>query len=617
MVRSKSKSHVVYKPLLSPNTATIRGQEEYLSGEESDEERDTRSVAGTSSRFSLAGPNKDEDGLYDDEDEQSSRQLKQAGSSKRICFSRLREILLVVAILLFIIFIAQLTSDTQIDTKQQGASAGLQHPQPAKLVAPEPVSPRGLSNDTARELKFQARVESEVNLHSRLPAEINPEHNHRDNIADDLNYPPGEGYDSHSGRRSGGQIDHASSEDVWWRAENKRVDQNVNYVTVTNYIRANKSFNYSTSITLTTQATIEFMYHSLELCKRWDGPISIAIFCPGQEMLVAISLIQFIRQCLPGPLSACARDKITWHLVYNRAHGPPKDQIKYPKHYIDSVNFPLFASANKCPKLLGPDPSNTISQFEEQLCHRNGLYPRNYRKQFSLIYPINVLRNTARLAAQTYHILASDIELYPSSNLVPMFTQLVNKHNIREEYQIDKFIFTLPIFEVKPNVSAPYTKKELVSLVSRGDAIFFHKYVCDWCQNFPNRIKWLHSDQADLEGLHVKESLVVFEITQRDKTREFWEPIFIGTNEDPLYDERLSWEGRRDKMSQMFEMCLLDYHMLVLGNAFLVHAPGIKHIDQKDVASRVDHVRKNNSVFDRIIAKLRQKYSTSRNIDKC
>ena len=27
-----------------------------------------------------------------------------------------------------------------------------------------------------------------------------------------------------------------------------------------------------------------------------------------------------------------------------------------------------------------------------------------------------------------------------------------------------------------------------------------------------------------------------------------WEPIFIGTNKDPTYDERLSWEGRADKM---------------------------------------------------------------------
>ena len=30
-----------------------------------------------------------------------------------------------------------------------------------------------------------------------------------------------------------------------------------------------------------------------------------------------------------------------------------------------------------------------------------------------------------------------------------------------------------------------------------------------------------------------------------------WEPIFIGTHSDPLYDERLSWEGRSDKMTHV------------------------------------------------------------------
>lgn len=33
-----------------------------------------------------------------------------------------------------------------------------------------------------------------------------------------------------------------------------------------------------------------------------------------------------------------------------------------------------------------------------------------------------------------------------------------------------------------------------------------------------------------------------------------WEPIFIGTKQDPLYDEALSWEGFQDKMIQVSEM---------------------------------------------------------------
>ena len=44
---------------------------------------------------------------------------------------------------------------------------------------------------------------------------------------------------------------------------------------------------------------------------------------------------------------------------------------------------------------------------------------------------------------------------------------------------------------------------------------------------------------------------------KRTGKQHSWEPIFIGTNDDPLYDERLTWEGRGDKMSQSFQMCLL------------------------------------------------------------
>ena len=42
--------------------------------------------------------------------------------------------------------------------------------------------------------------------------------------------------------------------------------------------------------------------------------------------------------------------------------------------------------------------------------------------------------------------------------------------------------------------------------------------------------------------------LSVFKVAKR---RGLWEPIYIGTNQDPPYDERLSWEGRSDKMVQV------------------------------------------------------------------
>ena len=40
-------------------------------------------------------------------------------------------------------------------------------------------------------------------------------------------------------------------------------------------------------------------------------------------------------------------------------------------------------------------------------------------------------------------------------------------------------------------------------------------------------------------------------VGKRHPPFQHWEPIYIGTHEDPLYDERLSWEGKADKMTQV------------------------------------------------------------------
>ena len=48
-------------------------------------------------------------------------------------------------------------------------------------------------------------------------------------------------------------------------------------------------------------------------------------------------------------------------------------------------------------------------------------------------------------------------------------------------------------------------------------------------------------------------------MVKRESPFLLWEPIFIGTNEDPLYDERLTWEGKRDKMTQVRHACWTGY----------------------------------------------------------
>ena len=63
----------------------------------------------------------------------------------------------------------------------------------------------------------------------------------------------------------------------------------------------------------------------------------------------------------------------------------------------------------------------------------------------------------------------------------------------------------------------------------------------------------------------------VLHVGKRIKPFQHWEPIYIGTNQEPLYDERLTWEGRSDKMAQGYKLCLLNYQFHILDNAFLIH----------------------------------------------
>lgn len=80
-------------------------------------------------------------------------------------------------------------------------------------------------------------------------------------------------------------------------------------------------------------------------------------------------------------------------------------------------------------------------------------------------------------------------------------------------------------------------------MLKNGSAIPFHKKVCPGCHNVPHSKEWAEAA--------VKPGLAVFHIGKRQGYFVHWEPIYIGTHLDPLYDERLSWEGKSDKMTQV------------------------------------------------------------------
>jgi len=336
------------------------------------------------------------------------------------------------------------------------------------------------------------------------------------------------------------------------------------YWVLYNYIRAKKRFSCNESITYTTHGDFAFMDNLEPLLKRWEGPASIAVYCPGEDYQKTVDTILYYRDCASSRL---VKDLVTFHLIFPLEHIP-----------ADIVRHRLLNT-------MTGNCSATVDWGEGY---------KTYRKSKELDYPVNVARNVARETVQTHFVFPSDIELYPAPGTINGFLQMVRNEDGRGP-AVKPRVFVNSIFEIQANATLPNTKSELVGLLKSGVVIPFHKHVCPSCHNVPNSKGWISSP--------AKSGMNVVHVGKRLRPFHHWEPIYIGTNQEPLYDERLSWEGRSDKMTQGFTMCVLDYEFHILDNAFLIHRPGIKtkkslHLNNKKVAAQNTLIRK--TIFSQI-----------------
>ncbi|XP_013166937.1 PREDICTED: beta-1,4-glucuronyltransferase 1 [Papilio xuthus] len=307
-----------------------------------------------------------------------------------------------------------------------------------------------------------------------------------------------------------------------------------------NYVRADHGIILChETITYTTHAGFEFLDNVQPLVERWMAPVSLAIHAPGADLAPTVDSIRYLRDCLNNDL---IRQYVTFHVFFSNKHIPSK--IPDPETFL----LTPFNCTSKPP--YNVDASST------------------YMKSKSLLYPVNVARNVARDSALTHFILPSDIELYPSPNLIPRFLNMIAR-NEKPLNSTKPRVFPISIFEVDAKVQVPSTKTELQAMLIKKTAIPFHKYVCPNCHNIPQGQQWMNAAETS--------QMDVFHVGKRRGKYVHWEPIFIGTHQDPYYDERLSWEGKKDKMTQGYILCVKDYDFMILNNAFLIHKPGIKH----------------------------------------
>ncbi|XP_018321843.1 beta-1,4-glucuronyltransferase 1-like [Agrilus planipennis] len=322
------------------------------------------------------------------------------------------------------------------------------------------------------------------------------------------------------------------------------IEQRGEFFIFYNYVVAKRQFRCHEAVTYTTQGDVTFLDNLIPLVERWNGPISVSIYSPGDDFKLVIDSVAYLRNC-----------------------GKSSIKIK------ELVSFHLFFEAKFTTKVFNESLANNTKIYKDEVnCSKNPPYSTVKHKDLfktknNLLYPINLARNSARTAAQTYFVLASDMELYPTPNFSSKFIEMVSK-NEQLVTGKQRQVFVLPIFEVTKDSSIPENKTVLKGMINTKQAFIFHEKLCRYCHIVPGYNEWIKDNGSS--------DLNVFTIAKRNKKYRFWEPFFVGTNKDPLFDERLTWEGQSNKMTQNYIQCVLDYDYLILNNAFLVHRPGIK-----------------------------------------
>lgn len=332
-------------------------------------------------------------------------------------------------------------------------------------------------------------------------------------------------------------------------------------------------------VTYATHTTENFVVYVAEIVRYWEGPISVAAYLPdGDPRSILEQFLDFC-YCIPQ------MSRLSLHLIF-RTNVQPMDlyqgNVFVPPSNCDTEEFSKVDSETS---LTSVEASNTTPSHATSLDDW---------------YPINVCRNAARQAAYTEYIMVCDVELMPSEGLASRFIDMTESYKCTDS-PCSKRVFVVPVFEVEASENAPRTKAQLLGLIRQEKAVYFQRLICTHCQKFPGLEQWKESDPGDI----VKPLLDA----KREGPYHRWEPIYIGTKMEPMYHERLSWEGFQDKMLQMLEMCLADYKLVILDGAFLAHWPGVKKIKSKDIESwRKPFKNMNQKHYNLLLKNLTSKY---------
>lgn len=259
-------------------------------------------------------------------------------------------------------------------------------------------------------------------------------------------------------------------------------------------------------VTLVTQCSVNHMHHLMSLAERWNGPISVSIFAPDQQGLVAMEFIMKLFQCVEA-----FRYNVSVHLVYPFVQAPV-------------INTPLVLPTEfSCPSLEKDlqDNKETLTNYDLS----------------GIKYPNNLLRNVALSNSRTKYVFTIDIDMLPSSNLHRDFSAFIESHYLSQTDKTkvldDRTVFVVPAFEVKPEFPAPAEKLQLLRLWQNRSLRPFYWETCWKCHRWTDYEAWRN---LTLGGSPLE---VGYEVEWQDP----WEPFYIAPRTVPNFDERFKQYG--------------------------------------------------------------------------
>ncbi|KAG8227482.1 hypothetical protein J437_LFUL002371 [Ladona fulva] len=183
-----------------------------------------------------------------------------------------------------------------------------------------------------------------------------------------------------------------------------RYRQRGDHWVLSDYVIATKRFSCDESVTYTTHGDFTFLDNLVPLVEKWRGPVSVALFAPGEDFAFTLSAISYARSCLT-PL---VRELVTFHIYFGVKDIPsavpkPTDKDFLPEFDCNGKAPPL-PFGKSAPYISYKSESSKLISFSNPIYLNvtEAYYGRSHSSTSTSLHPYSEpTRNTGKHFGRT------------------------------------------------------------------------------------------------------------------------------------------------------------------------------------------------------------------------